>query len=372
MKFINVSYDGFIKNIDGRKVIQFGVSSAWNYFLNVFPTIAEDVLDSTLFIVDNSSAKQGKKFEIGGRKFCVESPEKIKEYDGCVVLITVALAYQKDICIQLLGMELPDDMECYSLQLMTWNFMENDNSCVSGYFASHKTRVNVPIIHSFWFSGEAKSELYKRCIDSWHRFCPDFEIIEWNADNYDVTKNKYMFEAFKHGKWAFVSDYARLDVVYRQGGIYMDMDVELIAPIGHLLNADSFFFRQEDGFLELGSGFGAAAGNRLIGGMLRTYEGRSLILENGVLDRTPQPQWLNGMLKSCGIDICHDSQVIGDCLIMSNDYIACSAGSGSVRDAELGIHWHNGGWLEERERELIRKSFDARHGLVAEYFNGTR
>ena len=79
-------------------------------------------------------------------------------------------------------------------------------------------------------------ERARKCIESWKKFCPDYEIQEWNEDNYDVHKIQYMDEAYKSRKWAFVSDYARLDIVFSYGGIYLDTDVELIKSLDELLD----------------------------------------------------------------------------------------------------------------------------------------
>ena len=178
-----------------------------------------------------------------------------------------------------------------------------------------------------------------------------------------------MREAFIHKKWAFVSDYARLDVLYQYGGIYLDMDVELLAPLAPFLRADSFFCRQEDGTLELGSGFGVQTKDSLIGELLDTYRDRKFILEDGSMDKTPQPEWIDVVLNQNGIKKNHDSQVIANRLILSNDYISCSAGDHSTQNAKLGIHWHNGGWLEEQERKLIKDSFAAKEEVIQKYFH---
>lgn len=370
MRFTNASYNDFIKNKGNRPIIMFGASSAWHYFLKVFPHIIEDVVDNSLCVVDNSVEKQGESFNISGREFIVKNADAMKEENGeYIILITVSLAYHESICEQLIHMDLPDSVECYSLPLMTYSMQQSNNDCVDRYFQMNTHPVNVPKIHSFWFSGEEKPELYKRCLDSWYKYCPEFEIIEWNTGNYDVTKNQYMKEAFENRKWAFVSDYARLDVIYQYGGIYLDMDVELVDSLTKLLNAESFFCRQEDGLLELGSGFGAKAGDPFIKDMLDTYTNRKLILDDGRIDMTPQPEWLSNIMEKYGFYKCHDSQIIGNRLVLSNDYITCSTGSGSTDKAKLGIHWHNGGWMNEKDRKLIRDSFAAKDAVIKKYFS---
>ena len=96
------------------------------------------------------------------------------------------------------------------------------------------------IIHYCWFGKAKKSELEIKCIESWKKFCPNYKIIEWNEENYDVSKNTYMYQAYQKSRWGFVSDYTRLDVIYNYGGIYLDTDVELIKPIDDLLEDEGF------------------------------------------------------------------------------------------------------------------------------------
>ena len=81
-------------------------------------------------------------------------------------------------------------------------------------------------IHYCWFGGNEKSKLAKKCINSWKKYCPDYEIIEWNEENFKKNKNAYTRYCFENRKWAFLSDYVRLWVVANFGGIYFDTDVE--------------------------------------------------------------------------------------------------------------------------------------------------
>ena len=81
------------------------------------------------------------------------------------------------------------------------------------------------VIHYCWFGGNQKSDLINRCIESWKKYCPDYQIIEWNESNFDVNMFDYTRQAYKEKKYAFVSDVARLYVVYNYGGIYLDTDI---------------------------------------------------------------------------------------------------------------------------------------------------
>ena len=91
------------------------------------------------------------------------------------------------------------------------------------------------IIHYCWFGKGPKPELAIKCIESWKKYCPDYEIKEWNEDNFDLNYNAYVKEAYENKKWAFVTDVVRLYALVNYGGIYMDTDVEVIKPLDEFL-----------------------------------------------------------------------------------------------------------------------------------------
>lgn len=127
-------------------------------------------------------------------------------------------------------------------------------------------------IHYCWFGKNPLPNEVKKCIESWKLFCPDYEIIEWNEENYDVFKIDYMAEAYKAEKYAFVSDYARLDIIYNNGGIYLDTDVELIRPLDDLLHHSCYLGMELPGRVATGLGFGAVKGNNFLYENMKYYE----------------------------------------------------------------------------------------------------
>lgn len=371
MQFIDCDYLNFVKRIQDKKIVLFGASTGWDYHLSVLPALANDVLDRVLFVVDNNSLKINQTCEIAGHVFDIKNPEVLCECEDVAILITVRFRYHEAICEQLLSYNLSDQIECFSLQLLYGAKDGADNSCVEKYLAEC-TKPQIPNkIHSFWFSGEEKPDNYKRCIESWHKFCPDFEICEWNTENYDVEQNLYMKQAYEKRKWAFVSDFARLDVVYRYGGIYLDMDVELLAPIDKLLNTSGFFCKQSDGTLDLGSGFGAPKGFPLIKELLDEYRDLTFIKENGEMDLLPQPARLGHVFRKHGLKHGHDSQIMENVLALSNDFITCITGDPNewrFKGTELGIHWHNGGWMPKGERDGMSLDSKAKAEIEEKYF----
>ena len=127
------------------------------------------------------------------------------------------------------------------------------------------------IIHYCWFGHNEKPKLAQKCISSWHEICPDFKIIEWNEDTFDVSQYPYSQYCYDVKKWAFLSDFVRLIAVYENGGIYFDTDVEVIRPFDDFLNYEAFFGFENNDFVATGLGFGAQAKNKAVELMLQEY-----------------------------------------------------------------------------------------------------
>ena len=137
------------------------------------------------------------------------------------------------------------------------------------------------IIHYCWFGGNPLPELAQKCIASWKKFLPDYEIKEWNESNFDVYGTVYSAEAYRLKKYAHVSDYARFWILYHYGGIYFDTDVEVIRPLDDILARGSFmgFECQEgtsednpNGNIAAGLGIGVPPGHPLFRQMVDYYE----------------------------------------------------------------------------------------------------
>ena len=129
------------------------------------------------------------------------------------------------------------------------------------------------IIHYCWFGGNPLPELAQKCIKSWKKYCPDYEIKCWDETNFDINACDYVREAYEKKKWAFVSDYARFKILYENGGTYLDTDVELIAPIDDIIERGPFMgLEQSDKtYVGTGLGFGVYAGHRLVKEILESY-----------------------------------------------------------------------------------------------------
>lgn len=176
------------------------------------------------------------------------------------------------------------------------------------------------IIHYCWFGGTELPDLAIKCIESWKKYCPDYKILRWDESNYDIKKNRYMLEAYQNKKWGFVPDYARLDIIYSYGGIYLDTDVELIKSLDDLLYYDAFAGMERLGVVNFGLGFGASKGNSIIKILLDDYDKLKFIRSDGTLNLIPSPQIQTRKLKSLGLIEANINQKIETLQIFSTEY----------------------------------------------------
>lgn len=144
------------------------------------------------------------------------------------------------------------------------------------------------VIHYCWFGNQPLPETYKNYIRGWEKLCPDYIIKRWDESNFDLNSCSFVKEAYEAKKWAFVSDYARLKIIYDEGGVYLDTDVELIKNLDCFLMDKCFLAEESSGYINTGLGFGSEKRNPIIKAMLSKYENHFL-LENGTYDMTPCP-----------------------------------------------------------------------------------
>ena len=141
------------------------------------------------------------------------------------------------------------------------------------------------IIHYCWFGRNPLPELAQKCIASWKKYCPDYQIIEWNEDNFDINCNAYVKEAYEAKKWAFVSDVARLYALVEMGGIYMDTDVEVLKPLDSLLKYEAVSGFESETAIPTGL-MAACKGQKLFVELLHEYDTIHFKRSDGSLDLT--------------------------------------------------------------------------------------
>lgn len=213
-------------------------------------------------------------------------------------------------------------------------------------------------IHYCWFGGNPLPESAQKCIKSWRKFCPDYEIIEWNEKNFDVSSAPlYVRQAYEAKKWAFVSDYARLDIIYQRGGIYLDTDVEIIKSFDELLINRGFAGFESSEYVALGLGFGAEPRNPVVGILRDRYLQLEFIKSDGTYDFTPIPVINTKDLEKLGLVKNGQKQIVDDCFtVYPMDYFCPKSfvdGVITLTQNTYSIHHFDASWLtDEQQRDL--------------------
>lgn len=209
------------------------------------------------------------------------------------------------------------------------------------------------VIHYCWFGKGKMPPLFKKCIKSWEKYCPGYEIKCWNEDNFNLDCNRYVSEAYEAQKWAFVTDYVRLKVLYEEGGIYFDTDVELIKPIDFLTDGKGFMGFDENGLMCTGLGCGCEAGNELVGELLKDYDNIPFKLEDGKYDLTPCPDRNAATLKRLGMDVSKQSQTFMGIRFLPREYLCPMeyiSGKLTITDKTCSIHHYSASWTSKTSK----------------------
>ena len=217
------------------------------------------------------------------------------------------------------------------------------------------------IIHYCWLGGAPKPDSVMRCIESWKKHCPDYEIREWNETNLDISINEYTRQAYEAKAWGFVPDYLRLWIVYNYGGIYLDTDVQIVRSFDPLLCEKGFagFERgtaDENGFfVAFGLGFGAVAKNPVLKKHMDLYDSICFRNDDGTLNRLASPHYTTSVLVECGLDRKQNTVQELEYITIYPDDRFCpkSFATGIVQRSKntYSIHQFDGSWYSVAEQE---------------------
>lgn len=270
MKLVTGNMSDFIEETIDRRVCLFGASMNIQKMLyEYYQTGLALRID---YIIDNDKQKQNEMYNTTFGSWKVFPVDQlIKDYsenNNLVVLVMVDECHQ--IIEQLRNLHQLKDLEVYIYGLFP--FYERSIHLPHELVKIRTGKQKIPkIINYIWFGKETFPDNYKKNIEGWKKFCPDYEIKLWNENNYDINKIPYVRDAYNSGMYAFASDCARLDIVNMYGGIYFDTDVEMLKNIDELLFSESFFSVSYNSIFNSGDGFGAIAGHKIIGDMLEVY-----------------------------------------------------------------------------------------------------
>ena len=208
-------------------------------------------------------------------------------------------------------------------------------------------------IHYCWFGGNPIPEHLTRYMESWKKYCPDYEIIRWDESNYDVHKIKYIEQAYEAKKWGFVSDYARLDIIYNEGGIYFDTDVEIIKSFDEMLYNRAFMGFERCMTVSNGLGFGAIPNHPAIKELMEIYESKSFIKNDGSYETTPCPLMQLEKFKEFGCTLNNQLQTVNGITIYPSEYFApmdYETGKLNLTSNTFSIHHYEASWMSKKQK----------------------
>ncbi len=295
---------------------------------------SSDIAKRLVNIIDNDPSKSGKIVNVNGRTVKTITFDEFVNVAGrdCVMLITSVY------CVDMLA-QLDNEPRLKGLETYISIFVESTHEVADFSFTKGPQKIPKKI-HYCWFGGKSIPKNLKKYMESWKRYCPNYEIVRWDESNYDVTKNEYMYQAYEAEKWGFVPDYARLDIIYEHGGIYLDTDVEIVRSFDDLLNDDMFCGFEQSGYVNFGNGFGAVKGNALIHELRDIYDNIQFKNEDGSLNLTPCVYYQEPVLEQFHIRLNGKYQNINGVAVYP----------GEVLDAEN--HWSKHIGITEKTRSL--------------------
>lgn len=212
------------------------------------------------------------------------------------------------------------------------------------------------VIHYCWFGRQPLPISVKDCIQSWEKYLPEYEIIEWNEDNFDLGINSFAKEAYDSQKYAFVTDYVRLHVLYHFGGIYMDTDVEILRSVNQFLVHPAFSGFENENYIPTAI-MGSHKKNKWIEILLNYYENRKFILDDGKFDTTTNVKIISNLsMKNFDVKMNNTFQNVEGVFVLYPKDFFCpksyKTGKINLTENTHAIHHFSGSWLDS---ESIKK-----------------
>ena len=329
------TYGQFMERIKGKQILCFCAGDNFRKFCEDY-----SVLSQMEYVVD--SYKAGNLFQMDDKKLPIIFLEQITHITDEAVLVLTSVKAADEIVPALDQDSRFQNMALYVPEMFRED--KNDLQLRAGVQAIPK------VIHYCWFGGRPIPELYRHWMKSWEQYCPDYEIIEWNERNYDVRKNKYVHQAYEMGKWAFVSDYARIDIIHEYGGVYLDTDVELIKNIDEMLMNDGFCGFETSDYVAYGLGFGARKHHAIVSAIKEYYDNLCFVSKDGTLNQVNCPIIQTEIMKKHGL-VCNGEFQLVEGMTVYPSKTLCGMSPHSFRiQNHLGdtyaIHHYSGSWIE--------------------------
>ena len=337
----------FSTRCEGKKLACYGVGNEFEKIIKNYE--GYEWIESIFFLIDSNKTKHGQIKRVKEKSIPIISIEDFLDNDLRDAIILITSTAFGEIYEQLEQIQDLKNVDCYLYHFM-FAFGEGKEITIR-----QTSKPLIPkIIHYCWFGGGELPELYKRCIESWKQYCPDYTIQKWDETNCDINETLFTRQAYQVRKMGFVPDYFRLKIIYEHGGIYLDTDVELLKNLDDFLYNDAFCGMELPGEANLGLGFGACKGNKLIYKLMKRYITMPFIREDGTMDETASPIYQT-------IDLMNEGMGYGNCVqnvcgmtIYPTEVLSpknCVTEECRVSNNSYSIHHYDGSWVDGKNLE---------------------
>ncbi len=349
-KILNVSYRKFQEKNKYKKVALWGAGKLAKYYIETF---CKEL--NIIFIVDKNESLSKTNLSVNGvnypiisEKIFLEQVLKNDELRENLSIFITPTVYAGEIIKHINSISILDAIECYVGVLMRDYYVPQ-----SVTFSSGKDKIPKKI-HYCWFGNTDIPDYLKKYIESWYKYCPNYEIIRWDEKNYDISKNRYMKEAYECKKWAFVPDYARLDIIYNEGGIYLDTDVELLSSLDKLLKDDIFFGFSGNFQIGIGVGFGAIEKHPFIKELRDYYNDLTFYLEDGKPNLKTCYEYQHPVFEKYGFQLENSFQKKNGIVLYPSEVLSPDMGliSSSYTENTISVHHFDYSWASEEEKKV--------------------
>lgn len=344
----------FSARCERKKLACYGVGNEFEKIMKSYE--GYKWIESLSFLVDSDAEKHGQIRIVKEKSIPIISIEDFLNNDLKDVVILITSTAFGEIYEQLEQIQDLKNVECYLYHFM---FALGEEKEIR---VRQTLKPLIPkVIHYCWFGGGELPELYKRCMESWRQYCPDYVIRKWDETNCDINETLFTKQAYQVGKMGFVPDYFRLKIIYEHGGIYLDTDVELLKNLDDFLYNDAFCGMELPGEVNLGLGFGACKGNDLIYKLMKRYTVMPFIREDGTMDETASPIYQTFDLMKLGMGYGNCIQKVCGMTIYPTEVLSpknCVTEESHISNNSYSIHHYDGSWVDGEKLEKKKKRLD--------------
>lgn len=345
--------DEFINFIQQKKCICVGSGLQGQRMIDLMENWG--VVNNIIAFADNNVKNKGKDFLY--RKYhypilsVIDSIKLVRKNFIYIITCSDIVGVKN----QLKEFEELNDIPCVSLgELGQQQLILSD---YPGIIFEHTKPVIPKKIHYCWFGNKMPVSLENN-IKQWAKICPDYEIIRWDVTNYNIYINQYISQAYEMKKWAYVSDYLRLDVIYKYGGIYLDTDIEIVQKPDPLLYQNCFACFDGTLMVNSGSGIGSIPKLPIIKELKEIYENMPFELENGYYNNSSCMLHTYSVLKKYGIKMNDTLQTIAGINIYPSIFQGtnCSTHQKRITNKTFFLHYGTTSWIDSISRKNKEKA----------------